>query len=167
MVNTKERFSISLDEDIIKTVSSLSTQTGLSKSYIITKWILEGLKDDNRLSSTERYFFSKRIINNCIEGLFMSIGYNSINIDIQNSVIILYSIPSICFRTEKEYELFRLSIFQLIDKIQTHDTKLHESIIDSLKELNLKVLRNSEISEFKETSESSLLPARGTDITIV
>jgi hypothetical protein len=160
----KERFSISIDEDIIKTIASLSNQTGLSKSYIVNKWILEGLKNDNRLSASERYFFSRKIITNCIEGLLMSIGYESKNIDIHNNIIILYLIPSICFRTEKEYNLFRLSIFQVIDSIHIHDTKLHEEIIDSLKELNQKGLKNSEISDFSKLSETSLLPASVPDI---
>jgi len=163
----KERFSISIDEDIIKTISSISNETGLSKSYIVNGWILDGLKGDNRLSSSERYFFGKRIIMNRIEGLLRSIGYDTRSTDIENNIIILYSIPGMCFKTDKEYSLFRLSIFQIIDKIHIHDTKLHQDIIDSLKELNLKVFKNSEISEFCDSSESSLLPASESDITIL
>ena len=152
----RERFSISLDEDSIKAIATLSAQTGLTKSFLVSKWIQEGLKQDNRLTRSENFFFSKKLILENIDALFSSIGYSSRNGDISGSVVILYLIPRQCFQSEIEYNLFRVSVFQLLDRIQMHDTKLHESIIDSLKELNLKVSKNSEISE------SSLLPARVT-----
>lgn len=162
----RERFSISLDEDSIKAISTISAKTGLTKSYIVGQWVKEGLKSDNNLSRTDKFFFSKKIILEQIDMLFNSIGYSSKNGDICSNIVILFLIPRLCFQSEKEYSLFRLSVFQLIDKIHIHDCKLHESIIDSLKELNLKVSKNSELSEEYKSSETSLLPARGTGITI-
>lgn len=168
----KERYSISLDEDIIKSISFLSIKTGLSKSYITTKWILEGLKEDNRLSSSERYLFSKRIISDKINILFSSIGYNSnVSSNISNSMILLFLIPEEVFESNKEYILFQVSICELLDSIRKHDEKIFEQIENCLKVLKSvpRVTGSFEAphidSEDLKNSESSLLPARGTDIT--
>lgn len=170
----KERMSVSLEEDVIKTISKLVNKTGLSKSYIINKWILEGLRKDGRLTSSERYFFSKRIILETIESLFVSMGFEPKTQDIHNSLVVLLSLPRLCFDSDKQYNLFRISIFEVMDKIHIHDRDLFVRIINSMKELSMKEkisseisedLKKYEISEDLKSSELSRLPASGTDVT--
>jgi len=151
----RERFSISIDEDSIKAISSLSVQTGLTKSYIVGKYITEGLKADMRLSSSDRYFFGKKLIIDNISMLFNSIGFESKTDDICKNMIVLYSIPDVTFQSEKECSFFKLSLFQLIEKIHKYDYKLYESVCICLKKLNLKVSINSEISADYENNLQS------------
>jgi hypothetical protein len=162
----KERYSISIDEDSIKAIASISAQTGLTKSFIVSKWITEGLKNDMRLSISERYFFSKKILEERIDLLFSAIGYQSRTKDIHNGIILLFIVPKLCFQSEKEYELFRLSTYQILDAIQLHDLDLYNHIWDSLKSLHQNTCKSSESSEENINSETSLLPAGGTGMII-
>jgi len=153
----RERYSISLDEDSIKAISSLSVQTGLTKSYIVGKYITEGLKSDLRLSSADRYFFGKIQIMDSIEMLFNSVGYMPKTNDICKNMMVLYCIPSVSFQSEKEFSFFQLSLFQIVDRIQQYDHILHKNIVDSLKKLNLRISKNSEISDdFQKSEETNL-----------
>jgi hypothetical protein len=151
----KERFSVSIDADSIAAIAALSAQSGLTKSFLVGRWIQEGLKNDVRLSTSERYYFSKKIIEEKLNMLYSTIGYSCNLKDIRNSVLVLYTIPHICFQSEKEHSLFKLSLYQILDDIQKHDSKLHEEIWICLKSLNLKVTKNSELSEGFIRSESS------------
>jgi len=169
----KERFSISIDEDIIKSVASISNKTGLSKSYIVNRWILDGLKRDNRLSRTERYYFSKRIIIDTINSLFISKGLECKIGDIHTCIIILWSIPDITFSSQREINLFKLSLCGLLDDIKEHDRSIFENIINSLNKLGVKISLSSEISDYNKSSETSetlnaseisLFPASESDI---
>lgn len=149
----KERFSVSLEDAVIKSVASLSSKTGLTKSYICSKWILEGLKSDLRLSTSERYFFSKKIVLMEIENLFRCVGLEYKSIDISKSVVILFSIPDNVFASKTEADKYKLSLVLLLDKIKVHDRNIYQETLDILNKLRMKISISSEISEDFDASE--------------
>lgn len=154
----KERFSISIDDDSIKAISSLSAKTGLTKSYIVGKYIKEGLKSDMRLSHSERYFYAKSIIHDKIGIIFNAVGLQNKNHDIKNSIILLSTLPMDIFATKHEYREFKLSMICILEDIRRVNRELFEDISNCLKKLNVTFTVSSEVSEDikpSETSESS------------
>jgi hypothetical protein len=151
----KERYSISIDDDSIKAISSLSAQTGLTKSFIVGKYIKDGLKSDLRLTHSERYFHGKAILFDKINLVFESIGMKNTNHDIKPSILILSTIPKIVFKSNHEYGEYKLSLYHLLDTVMGLDRELYQDIISNLNIMGITLNLNLDVSEVSEGFKTS------------
>lgn len=149
----KERWTLSTDEEVITSIHMLSIKTGLSKSYIATKYLKLGLAEDLKLTLAERYFFQKSIILDKMNIMYKSLGMTNNATDIKKDIYILSGIPDICFSTGKEFQLFSLSILHILEDIKRLDRELYLEVSDNLKRLSKNFSISSESLEGYISSE--------------
>lgn len=143
-MDKKERFSCSLDEDLIKQISTESSKNGQSKSYFVSKCIKIGISQNTTLTVAEKYRWKMSIIRDSIYNLLFSIGIKYEG-DIYKAIIFIHSIPQQFYDTVYQYEMVQLSIMEIMDSLRTVDKFLFRNISEVLKFQNK--LKSSEISE--------------------
>lgn len=157
MTVNNERFTISLDKEMILAISSIASKNGQSKSYVVARMVKDGLKNSPYLTFSERYRWSISIIQDTIDMLFKSVNMKYDG-DLLNSIIILYCIPENIFRSKKERELFKASILQIIDDLEKIDNDMSYKIIEILKGLNHNVIESMKSRKDLENSEKLEIP---------
>ena len=149
MAKEKARFSCSLKESIISSVSDVAAKKGQSVSYVTSKYMIDGLKNERELTDAERYMWSMERITETIDRLLKIGKVHDFNGNVKESMLLLSSILILdkgYFESSTSYDKYRYSFFEVLDELSRIDKPLIDEITVILNEIQKK-LKTSEISE--------------------
>lgn len=149
MVKEKARFSCSLPESIISSISDIAAKKGQTVSYVATRYMIDGLKEEHDLTDAERYMWSMTRITETIERLLMIGKVHHFNGNVKESMLLLSSILILdkgYFESTTSYDKFRYSYFEVLGELSKIDKPLIDEITSILIEIQKK-LKTSENSE--------------------
>jgi hypothetical protein len=127
--------SLSMDENYIKTIETLSKQKGLSKSAVVERLCSIGLKYDSDLTPEQRYHFGRCVfIDRCSDILRLhSIVVHEGGISDKFMLIVALS-TSICTKKSRESRnaIYNLSVFELLNDLKGFDKDIFNDCIAHL-----------------------------------
>jgi len=129
---TKQVMSISLDENIIGTINTLSTQKGISKSNLVERLLSVGLKTDSDLTPEQRYHFGRCVfVNRCSDVLKLHgiVEHEGGICDKFRLIVALGT--SICTQKNRQSRnaIYELSIFELLNDIGEFDKEIFKECV--------------------------------------
>lgn len=127
---TKNIISVSLDENLLGTIDTLSKQKGISKSGLIERFVHIGLKSDSDLTPEQRYHFARCVfVNRCSDLLRLhGIVVHEGGLDDKFTLIVaLYPDFSTRKNRQSRYAIYEMSIFELLNEIKEFDKEIFQN----------------------------------------
>jgi hypothetical protein len=149
MSKSKDRFSCSLDQDIISSISEVAAKKGQKISYVVTSYMRAGLSKEVELTATERYTWAMTRVSETIDRMFKIAKITNFNGNTKEAMLLLSSLLILdkgYFESDTAYDTFRLSFFEVLSDIAEIDKPLINDLTVILEAIQKK-LKSSENSE--------------------
>ncbi len=127
--------SFNLSEQLLGTLETLSKQKGLSKSVLVERLLVIGLKTAVELTAEQRYHFSRCVIENkCtdmlrLSGIMVYVG------GLSDQIALICALQSdLNYKKNREIRngIMKVSIFELLEDIKDFDKNVFDKTISEI-----------------------------------
>ncbi len=128
---TKTKICFSIDENVVSAIERISTARAISKSELVDVVLSKGLSKMAELTWAERTGLAEKQIHLALDSLLLRFSLRMEGEILNKYLTCLYMVR---YKTTTKYEvnqakIVELSLFELLNEIQTYDVALFDSII--------------------------------------
>ena len=127
--------SFNLDEKVLGTIETLSKQKGLSKSVLVERMVIIGLKNAVELTAEQRYHFARCVISNrCIDTLRLA-GILVFEGGLSEQILLICALQH-DLENKKSREIrngiMKVSIFEILEDIRRFDKNVFDKTLEEM-----------------------------------
>jgi len=128
--------SFNLDETVLGTIETLSKQKGLSKSVLVERFLISGLKNEVELTAEQRYHFSRCVIQNRCSDTLRLAGILMFDGGLSEQIVLLCTLQY-DLQNKKNREIrngiMKLSIFDILEDVKRFDKNIFDKTMSEIK----------------------------------
>lgn len=124
--------SFNIDEKVLSTIETLSKQKGLSKSVLVERFIVSGLKNESELTAEQRYHFSRCVIQNRCTDVLKIGGILQFEGSLSENILLICAIQhDLDKKKNREIRngITKLSIFEILEDVRSFDKNVFDDLV--------------------------------------
>jgi len=126
---SKSKLTVSINENLVGSVNSVSSRKGIPISEIVGKYITFGLKQEIELTAAERYHFQRQSLNSGLDNVLRLFSIKMEDAGLTDKFQTCLSLSQGFLRLKKReyrYAVIEQSVFELLNNVKDMDLNLFD-----------------------------------------